>query len=69
MPLDQTALLEEAELQYHKLVTGRQAVEFRDQNGELIRYTPATAVQLAKYIATLKSNLGIGCSGPLRVFF
>lgn len=69
MPLDYEKLLEEAETQYHKLALGRAAVEFRDQNGELVRYTPANMTALAKYIENLKRQLGLIDCGPLRVTF
>lgn len=62
-------LLADAEAQYHKLVTGRSVVEFRDQNGELMRYTQPQAARLAAYIQTLKVQLGLASSGPMRVFF
>lgn len=69
MALDYAVLLEEAELAYHKLATGRAAVEFRDSNGETIRYTQANMADLAKYIELIKSKLGVGCSGPMTVSF
>ena len=62
-------LLAEAETQYHKLLTGRSVVEFRDQNGELMRYTQPNAPRLAAYIQSLKAQLGRAPSGPMRVFF
>lgn len=64
------ARLAEAESAYHRLLIGTSAVEFRDQNGELVRYTPASASRLAAYIQSLKSQLGVGgCPQPPRVFF
>lgn len=62
-------LLAEAELAYHKLLTGRSMVEFRDQNGELMRYTQPSATRLAAYIQQLKTQLGVSSAGPMRVFF
>lgn len=61
--------LAEAQTAYHKLVTGRSVVEFRDQNGELMRYTQPNAARLAAYIETLKVQLGLSNAGPMRVFF
>lgn len=69
MALDYEKLLEEAELAYHKLATGKAAVEFRDSNGETIRYTQTSMGDLAKYIQLLKSQLGLGCNGPMTVSF
>lgn len=62
-------LLADAQLQYHKLLTGRSVVEFRDQNGELMRYTQSSATRLAAYIQQLKVELGQASAGPMRVFF
>jgi hypothetical protein len=67
--LDYEKLLEEAELAYHKLATGTKAVEFRDSNGETIRYSQTSMADLAKYIQFLKNQLGVGCSGPMTVSF
>lgn len=61
--------LREAEAAYHKLMTGRAAVEFRDSNGELVRYQTANAGRLAAYIHSLKVKLGMVCSGPMTVTF
>lgn len=72
MALDLQACLQEAETAYHQLVTGQSAVEFRDQNGELVRYTPASAVRLASYIQSLKRQLGLlpaASLAPARVWF
>ena len=67
------ALLEErlrdAEKKYHALMTGSQVKVFVDQNGERMEYNAASALQLGKYIAELKRQLGIGgASGPLNVW-
>lgn len=59
--------LDEAEKAYHKLLLGQSAVEIRDSNGELVRYTPASRNSLAAYIADLKRQLG-SSSGPLQVW-
>lgn len=64
------ARLAAAEDAYHRLMIGTSAVEFRDQNGELVRYTPAQSTKLAAYIMSLKSQLGSGAgSQPPRVYF
>ncbi len=60
--------LEQAEKAYHDLMMGRTVVEFRDSNGELVRYTPANAGRLAAYISSLKTELGLVSSGPLAVW-
>ncbi|MDX0622914.1 hypothetical protein GOD54_23730 [Sinorhizobium medicae] len=70
MALDLTVALQEAELAYHRLVTGQSAVEFRDSNGESVRYTAISARQLQGYILSLKIQLGqAGNIGPMRVIF
>ena len=48
--------LAEAEAAYHALMTGQSVAELRDQNGELIRYTPANASRLLAYIQSLKQQ-------------
>lgn len=63
-------MLADAQAQYHKLMTGQNAVEFRDQNGELVRYQAASAGRLAAYIEGLKQQLGlVKPSAPMGVFF
>lgn len=70
MALDLNTSLQEAEQAYHRLMTGQSAVEFRDSNGELVRYSAVSATKLAGYILLLKSQLGIPTSvGPMRVWF
>lgn len=64
--------LQEAEEAYHALMSGQSVAEFRDSNGELVRYTPANAFRLQAYILQLKSQLGQlqpGSLGPGRVWF
>lgn len=64
--------LQEAEAAYHALMSGQSVAEFRDSNGELVRYTPANAFRLQGYILQLKSQLGLipaGSLGPGRVWF
>ena len=61
--------LTEAEGAYHRLLMGTSVVEIKDQNGEMVRYTPANRGALATYIADLKQQLGQGSyTGPMRVF-
>ncbi len=59
--------LVEAEAAYHLLMTGAQAAEVSDSNGERIRYTQANASRLKGYIAELKANIaGTQVRRPLR---
>ena len=68
--IDLTVALQEAETAYHRLVTGQSAVEFRDSNGESVRYSAISANQLKGYILSLKMQLGIHTGlGPMRVRF
>lgn len=72
MAVDLTTRLAEAEEAYHALMTGQSVAELRDQNGELIRYTPANAPRLLAYIQSLKQQLGLiapGSLGPARGWF
>lgn len=70
MAIDLNVALQEAETAYHRLVTGQSAVEFRDSNGESVRYSAINANQLKGYILTLKIKLGIPTGlGPMRVRF
>lgn len=69
---DLRARLQEAELAYHRLLIGHSAVEFKDQNGELVRYTPASAVRLQAYIRSMKAELGeihVAAIAPARAWF
>jgi hypothetical protein len=73
MATDTTTLqsrLDEAETAYHDLCLGKQLVEFRDSNGEQVRYTATNRAALAAYIADLKRQLG-DCTGlaPMRPMF
>lgn len=64
--------LAEAEAAYHALMTGQSVAELRDSNGELVRYTPASASRLLVYINSLKQQLGLlpsGAFAPGRAFF
>ncbi len=64
-----TERLAEAEEAYHKLMLGEAVVRFRDANGEEVSYGATSRSSLAAYIADLKRQLGIGSTGPMRVFF
>ena len=63
-----TIWLEDAERSYHMLATGQSAKVFVDQNGERIEYASGSLLQLAKYIAELKRQLGQCVTGPLDVW-
>lgn len=58
-------LLQEAETTYHRLMMGGMAAEFRDQNGESVRYTNANRGDLLKYINYLRGLLGLRPFGYL----
>lgn len=61
--------LSEAEDAYHKLMTGASVAEWRDANGEQMRYTAANRGALARYIESLKFQIsGVSNDGPLRPF-
>lgn len=63
-------MLTEAEAAYHGLLTGKAVVEFRDQNGETVKYSQASRLGLAAYIQYLKGQLGLlSGAGPMRVWF
>lgn len=63
-------MLDEAQAAYHSLMLGESVVEFRDQNGELVRRSRADASKLLNYINYLKKELGIAsaCTGPMKVW-
>jgi hypothetical protein len=62
--------LAEAEAAYHKLMTGQAAVEFRDSNGEQVKYNQSSIRGLTAYIADLKRQLGLGSvTAPMRAWF
>lgn len=58
MAVDKQVLLQQAEAAYHSLMLGQNVAEFRDQNGELVRYTPARKADLWGYILQLRAELG-----------
>jgi hypothetical protein len=64
-------MLDQAIQALHDLRIGKAVVEFRDQNGEVVRYSRATAGDLAAYIEELKRQLGLltVSTGPMRVWF
>lgn len=70
MPTTQE-LLTEARAAYHALMTGTAVVEVRDQNGEIVKYQPASILRLAAYIQTLEALLAgrTAASGPMQVWF
>lgn len=49
--------LVEAETAYHALQTGQAAVEVRDSDGSLVRYSAANTSRLRQYIADLKAEI------------
>lgn len=70
MAVDKQTLLDEAEQAYHRLTIGDGIAEFRDQNGELVRYTPANRHALWSYILRLRAELGqAAASYPGRAIF
>ena len=60
--------LNDAEEKYHDLVTGQSVVEVVDQNGERIRYYPATRKDLLAYIADLRRQIDKKPVGPMEVW-
>lgn len=68
--MDPKIALADAEAAYHRLMTGGSAVEFRDSNGELVRYSAVSATKLMGYILSLKQQLGMPTqSAPMRPWF
>ena len=63
--------LQEARTAYHALMTGQSIVEFRDQNGETVKYGQANANKLAIYIQQLEQQLGQTTAprGPMEPWF
>lgn len=62
--------LDDAEEQYHLLMTGQSARVFVDQNGERVEYATANAARLQSYIDDLKRQLGVGTTvlGPMTTW-
>ena len=75
MALTTLQALTEARQAYHDLLTGQAVTEFRDQNGEMVRYTQINRAALSDYIARLERQyaLEIGATpsgvAPMRVWF
>lgn len=69
------ANIKDAEDAYKRLMTGQSAEEWRDQNGESVKYTRMNRDGLRMYILELKSQLPpADCAKPvwptpLRPFF
>lgn len=62
--------LDEAEAEYHKLLTGTKARVFVDQNGERVEFTSANRASLRQYIEQLRMEIrGKAHPGPLRLYF
>lgn len=55
---------------YAALMTGQAVTEFRDQNGETVKYSRANKNDLLAYIEFLKRELGVAVApvGPMRVW-
>lgn len=70
MALTKTQMLESARAAYHRLMVGESVAEFKDQNGESVRYTAANSSKLAAYIRQLEVELGLAApSRPMGVWF
>lgn len=64
-------MLDEAVAAYHRIVTGGGVYEYRDQNGEVVRYSRVNLPQLAAYIEKLQGQLDPNCRqrvGPMQVW-
>lgn len=62
--------LEDAERQYHLLVTGQSPRVIVDQNGERVEFNAANRGALLQYIQSLKERLNvIKTNRPAGVFF
>ena len=62
-------MLSEARDAYHRIATGGGIAEFRDQNGETVRYSRTNLTDLRSYITWLEIQLGIAAPvGPMRVW-
>lgn len=64
-------MLDEAIAAYHRISTGDGVYEFRDQNGELVRYSRVDLAKLWAYITWLQGQLNPQCrqaSGPMQVW-
>lgn len=65
-----TDQLAEAQAAYHDLTIGKAVAEFRDSNGEIVKYSQARKSDLANYIADLKAQITptTVSRAPMRVF-
>lgn len=63
-------MLTDAQDAYHALMTGSAVAEFRDQNGETVKYSKTSKNDLLAYIQWLKGQLGMAVAptGPMRVW-
>lgn len=61
--------LQDAEREYHALITGSKPRVVVDQNGERVEFTAANAGRLMQYIQSLKAQMNGSNRGPMRVFF
>lgn len=66
-----SARLLEAQNAYHALMIGTSVVKVRDQNGEEITYSQASAPKLLEYIKTLQDALdpSVRINAPMRFMF
>lgn len=75
MTLTTQQALNEARQAYHNLLTGQAVAEFRDQNGEMVRYTQMSRAALADYVNQLERKLAAELGqtpasvAPMRVWF
>jgi hypothetical protein len=65
--------LAQAQAAYDDLLIGKAVAEFRDQNGEIVRYNQANRAALAAHIEKLKVDLANEAGtplpgGPMRIF-
>lgn len=71
MPMTADDRLAEAEHALHELRVGKAAVEVRDSDGSMIRFTTANVSKLKTYIQELRDEIGGRSArrGPLRPIF
>lgn len=65
--------LADARAAYHSLMTGTGVVEFRDSNGETVKYQSTSKSSLLAYIQQLEAELAADVTplilGPMRFLF
>lgn len=66
--------LADAESALHNILIGKGVAEFRDFNGELVRYSKTETPALRAYIKELQDQIAVllgtpNPSGPMRIFF